>query len=278
MKNEKALVLLSGGQDSVTCLFWAKREFKEVVALSIDYGQRHSIELKAAQKIAKLAEVRHEIINVPGILLSSSPLTSSSPLELYEDFDSMDAIIGERIEKTFVPMRNALFLVLAANHAVAWECDNIVIGACQADNANYPDCRQSFVYLMENTIQEGLGLSGDSRINIRAPLMFNSKAETVRIAYSLPGCYEALAYSHTAYDGTYPPTSKDHASVLRAHGFEEAGLPDPLVLRAVFEGRMTVPTTANYDVILGAPNDADNFEEYLAGIIAAIGPAKVDKK
>ena len=144
MKNEKALVLLSGGQDSVTCLFWAKQEFKEVVALSIDYGQRHSIELEAAQKIAKLAEARHEIISVPGILLSTSPLTSANnPLELYDNFDSMNEIIGSRVEKTFVPMRNALFLVLAANHAVAWECDNIVIGACQADNANYPDCRES---------------------------------------------------------------------------------------------------------------------------------------
>lgn len=271
MNNEKALVLLSGGQDSVTCLFWAKQEFKEVVALSIDYGQRHSIELKSAQKIATLAEVHHEILSVPGVLLSSSPLTSTNSLELYEDFDSMDAIIGERIEKTFVPMRNALFLVLAANHAVAWGCGNIVIGACQADNANYPDCRKSFISSMKRTTNLALG-SDD--LKFVAPLMFNSKAETVHLAYNLPGCYEALAYSHTAYDGTYPPTSKDHASVLRAHGFEEAGLPDPLVLRAVFEGRMTVPTTANYDVILSAPNDADNFEEYLAGIIAAKGDKK----
>ena len=274
MKNEKALVLLSGGQDSVTCLFWAKQEFKEVVALSIDYGQRHSIELEAAQRIAKLAEVRHEIITVPGILLSSSPLTSSTTLELYEDFDSMDAIIGERIEKTFVPMRNALFLVLAANHAVAWGCGNIVIGACEADNANYPDCRESFISSMERATNLALGSEHLDDLKFVAPLLFNSKAETVHLAYNLPGCYEALAYSHTAYDGTYPPTSKDHASVLRAHGFEEAGLPDPLVLRAVFEGRMTVPTTANYDVILGAPNDADNFEEYLAGIISA----KADNK
>ena len=110
MKNKKALVLLSGGQDSVTCLFWAKQEFKEVVALSIDYGQRHSIELEAAQKIAKLAEARHEIISVPGILLSTSPLTSANnPLELYDNFDSMNERIGSRVEKTFVPMRNALF-------------------------------------------------------------------------------------------------------------------------------------------------------------------------
>ena len=275
MKNEKALVLLSGGQDSVTCLFWAKQEFKEVVALSIDYGQRHSIELEAAQKIAKLAEARHEIISVPGILLSTSPLTSANnPLELYDNFDSMNEIIGSRVEKTFVPMRNALFLVLAANHAVAWECDNIVIGACQADNANYPDCRESFISSMERATNLALGSEHFDDLKFVAPLMFNSKAETVRIAYSLPGCYEALAYSHTAYDGTYPPTSKDHASVLRAHGFEEAGLPDPLVLRAVFEGLMTVPKTANYDVVLSAPNDADNFEEYLAGIIAA----KADNK
>ena len=83
-------------------------------------------------------------------------------------------------------------------------------------------------------------------IGIWTPLINKSKAETVKIAHQIPECWEALAYSHTSYDGKYPPTDMNHANVLRADGFEKAGLPDPLVLRAVDEGLMELPETDNY--------------------------------
>ena len=252
----KALVVLSGGQDSTTCLYIAKQEFDEVYAVSFDYGQKHKIELESARKIAEMAGVAHEIIDVRHVLESMSPLTTSAAiLEKYDNATQMDEVIGNRVELTFVPMRNMLFLTIAANHAVALGCSHIYTGICQQDNANYPDCTENFRQLMEDTINISLGrnpFNPAEKLTIAAPLMYLSKAESVHLAHSMPLCWEALAYSHTSYDGVYPPTGKNHANVLRADGFEKAGLPDPLVLRAYTEGLMPLPETANYKDIHNA--------------------------
>jgi 7-cyano-7-deazaguanine synthase len=249
-----ALVILSGGQDSTTCLFWAKQKFRHLHTVSFNYGQKHKAELIAAAKIANMAGCRsHEVIFMPCLLRSTSPLLNpKASLETYESFAEMDRIIGDRVELTFVPLRNLLFLVVAANRAVALGCTDLVVGVCQSDNANYPDCRAVFVDAAERAMRYALGddradHAGRAPLRVHTPLMHLTKAETVRLAEKLPGCMEALAYSHTAYDGQYPPVSKDHASVLRAHGFEEAGIPDPLVVRAWKEGLMALPDTPNYD-------------------------------
>ena len=92
-------------------------------------------------------------------------------------------------------------------------------------------------------------------ISIRAPLMNMSKAESVKHAMTLPGCMDALAYSHTSYDGKYPPTDMNHSNVLRAKGFEEAGVPDPLVVRAWNDRLMELPNTANYDKLRDRQHD-----------------------
>jgi len=245
----KALVILSGGQDSTLCLFLAKQMFKEVHAITFDYGQRHNIEIHAATTVAQLAGVdSHEIVIVPNCLVSASPLTSKNELEKYENAEQMEAVIGNRVELTFVPMRNMFFFTIAMNRAVALDCNYLFTGICQADNANYPDCTDVFRSRFQDAANESLGVGGrfEERYRILAPLMNMSKAESVKLAYNTPGAWEALAYTHTSYDGKYPPTDNNHSNVLRAQGFEKAGLPDPLVLRAVAEGLMALPTTQNY--------------------------------
>ena len=262
----KALVVLSGGQDSVTCAAWAKTQYDEVHAVTFNYGQRHRIEIEAAKKTAEILELdSHEIVDVGPILQGRSPLTNfDEKLEKYDSYAQMDSVIGDRVELTFVPMRNTLFLTLAANRAICNDIMTLVTGVCQADNANYPDCRQEFIDDMACAINTSLGfeiareynregvlVSVKHAFNIITPLMNNSKAETVKLALTLPRCWEALAYSHTSYDGTYPPTDNNHSNVLRAQGFLEAGYPDPLVVRAWMEGLMGLPDTENYSGLQG---------------------------
>ena len=258
---KKALVILSGGQDSTTCLFWAKQNYNEVHAITFDYGQRHKVEINAAKKVAKLAQISsHEIIDVPNCLISSSPLTSKNDLELYTDYESMSEVIGNRQEVTLVPMRNALFLTIAANRAEAKNIKTIVTGVCQMDDANYDDCRQLFIDSTEKYINKygqfsifdkfvkydghtirdecfyiiNTALGHDHRetvsITVETPLMFLNKAESINLA-SKVGALEALAFSHTCYAGEYPPCGRCHSCVLRAQGFKDASVEDPLLER-----------------------------------------------
>lgn len=241
----KAMVVLSGGQDSTTCLFYAKRYHDEVHAVTFDYNQRHRREIDAARAVAKLAGVAsHEVVEVGAVLRGSSPLTDQTKeLETYEDYKSMDAIIGNRVELTFVPFRNPFFLTLAANIAVSKGIFDLYTGVCQQDNANYPDCRLVFIEAQQRALSLALG----KQFTIRTPLILRTKAQSINDLVQM-GLreYAALAFSHTAYDGRYPPVGKDHASTLRAQGFLEAGVPDPLVVRAWYEGLMELPTTENY--------------------------------
>lgn len=245
-EKQKAMVVLSGGQDSTTCLAWAAKYFGEVHAVTFDYNQRHRREIQAAVDVAKLVGVAsHEIITLGPILQGRSPLTDpEQPLEVYSDFDSMSKTIGDRVELTFVPMRNALFLTLAANRAICRDIHNLVTGVCQADGANYPDCRQVFIDAQQDTITTALGTD----FSIHTPLMNLSKARSIDMMASL-NQYELLAFTHTSYDGQYPPVGKDHATLLRAQGFLEADVPDPLVVRAWMEDLIDLPNTPNYQSI-----------------------------
>lgn len=238
----KMLVVLSGGQDSITCLHWALAHAQEVRAVFINYGQRHIREQSAARAACFLTHVCLDEINVPGTLVGTSPLVSAAKLEQYADWTQLPG----GLEKTFVPLRNLLFLTLAANRAIAWGCDQLVTGVCQEDFGGYPDCRQVFVLAAEAAIRLGTFLDPNAKFTIRTPLMNLSKADSVKLALELHGCYGALGFSHTAYDGSYPPTGKDHATLLRAKGFEQAMVPDPLVVRAYWEGAMGLPDSPNY--------------------------------
>lgn len=207
----RALVILSGGQDSTTALFVAKRDCDEVHALTFHYGQRHQREIESAKKVAEMAQVAsHEVLDLRGggseirrgadwtsigaVLLGNSPLTNDTAVPHYTGVDQL-AKAGEP-EPTFVPGRNILFLALAANRAAVLRAQSIYLGVCEADYGGYPDCRLSFIDAMAAAI--GLGISGDRfAFQVFTPLMTLTKAESVRVADTLPGCMDALAYSHT---------------------------------------------------------------------------------
>lgn len=245
MKNNKALVVLSGGQDSTTCLFWAKQQFEEVHAITYSYGQRHWRELEAAKKVAELAGVAsHEFLTIEDAIKDYSPMTKSD-VEL-KQYESIEDLPGKGVQSTFVPGRNIIFLTIGANRAWQLGARNLVTGVCQEESGGYPDTTIVFVQALQTALTAGMG----EGFEIHAPLMYMTKAETIQLARDLPGCYDALAHTHTAYDGQYPPTGHDHATVLRAKGFLEAGVPDPLIVRAWKEGLMELPNTPNYATLV----------------------------
>ena len=247
MTGTPIVILLSGGQDSTTCAFWARHMWptRPLLALTIDYDQRHQRELDAAWTIGHKAGVSGQrTLKVGPILEGASPLTDHAlELEQYPDGD-----LPGGLEKTYVPGRNALFLTLAANHAYCNGARDIVIGVSEADYGGYPDCRFSFIDAMQDALNAALP---EPHLILHTPLIDRTKGETVELACRLPGCYPAMAFTHTSYDGAWPPTGHDHATVLRAQGFNEAGVPDPLVVRAALEGLMPLPTTDNYSSVYG---------------------------
>ncbi len=174
-KNEDALVLFSGGQDSTTCLYWAKKTFRNVSALCISYGQRHSLEVVVARKIAEKANVSFKELDASLISqLAPNSLTDSS---ITMDEEQPDGTFPN----TFVPGRNLLFLTFAATIAYSKNISNIVIGVSEADYSGYPDCRSDFIRSANATIN----LAMESDFKIHTPLMSLDKAGVWQMADEL---------------------------------------------------------------------------------------------
>lgn len=225
----RAVVLFSGGQDSTTCLFLAKSQHEHVTAVSIRYGQRHAAEIEAAAKIAALAGADHVILDVPAIAqIGDSALVGASAIA--GDGGRQDDGVPNGLPTSFVPMRNAILLSLAAAVAVKVGAHVLYTGVCQTDYSGYPDCRQGFIESLNDAFCEGLPSS--TPLSIVTPLMKLTKAETVQLAASLPGCLDALALSVTCYEGARPGCGACPACTLRARGFTEAGVTDPAEVRA----------------------------------------------
>jgi 7-cyano-7-deazaguanine synthase len=187
----KALVLLSGGQDSTTCLFWAKREFESVEAIGFDYGQRHKLELELAAKNTAKALVPFYVAKISMLSdISPNALTSAS-IEVNEN------VTDETVPNTLVEGRNLLFLTYAGIYAKARDIHNLVIGVSQTDYSNYPDCRDEFI----QSATKSLSLALDYDIKIHTPLMWISKAETWEMADEL-GVLDVIANNTlTCYKG-----------------------------------------------------------------------------
>lgn len=218
---ERAVVVLSGGQDSTTSLYWAKRFFPEVSAVSFYYKQRHEAELDAAKNVAALAAVPHKII----------PVTGMTPSALAPDVGGDRSAVSPThgylgLPSTFTPGRNAIFLVLAAMEAYQAGAHHLVTGVCQTDFSGYPDCRRSFVDALQHALQLGM----EWPLQIHTPVMYLTKAQTVEMAAQLDGCWQALGYTITCYHGMRPGCGECPACVIRAKGFEQAGYRDPSVV------------------------------------------------
>jgi 7-cyano-7-deazaguanine synthase len=218
-----ALVVLSGGQDSTTCLYWALDRFGagQVAAVTFDYGQRHRFELACAAQVAARAGVAHTVLPIDTFAALGGNALTDPAITVQPGVDART-----RLPNTFVPGRNLIFLTFAAALAYQRGIHHLVTGVAQTDYSGYPDCRQATLQALEQTLRLGL----DYEITLHTPLMFKSKAETVRLARDL-GALPALADTHTCYHGRQPPCGECPACLLRARGFAEAGIPDPLVER-----------------------------------------------
>lgn len=214
-KEKSALILLSGGQDSTTCLAWALNKFNKIQALTFDYGQRHKIELQAAKKIAKETGVPLKIHKLNLFKeLSSSALTHNIKITRGSK---------TQLPSTFVPGRNLIFLSIAAIYAKQLNIENIITGVCQTDYSGYPDCRADFIKSLEKTLK----LSMAYPFKIHTPLMWLTKAQTVELIKKHQQL-ELLKHSHTCYEGKKPACGKCPACKLRLKGFKEAKTKDPL--------------------------------------------------
>lgn len=235
--NRTALVVFSGGQDSTTCLHWALETFASVEAVFFDYGQRHASEERAAQTIAWRLGIPLRRFKLDFFReLGGNALTDNSM--------AISAETGSHgLPNTFVPGRNLLFLTQAASYAYTRDIRDVVTGVCQTDFSGYPDCRHETLRALQRALHLGLGWpernkSGGGVFRIHTPLMFRTKAESVALARRW-GALESLAFSHTCYEGTYPPCGKCPSCLLRAKGFAEAGVADPIFARPAADAANT---------------------------------------
>ncbi|CAM4120274.1 7-cyano-7-deazaguanine synthase QueC [Corallococcus exiguus] len=223
---KRAVVLLSGGLDSTTCLAMAKADGFEPVCLSIAYGQRHSVELERAKKVAAIMGVRDvRVVTVDLRQVGGSALTDDIPVPKDRSEDDM----SHDVPVTYVPARNALFLSMALGLAEVVGATDLYIGVNAVDYSGYPDCRPEFIRSFETMAQLATkaGVEG-ATFKVHAPLSGLTKAQIIQAGVKLGVDY---GMTHSCYD----PDAQGRACgrcdscLLRAKGFQEAGVPDPTV-------------------------------------------------
>ncbi|MGI0129915.1 MAG: 7-cyano-7-deazaguanine synthase QueC [Thermoplasmata archaeon] len=216
------VVLLSGGMDSATCLALATRDGGPVHALTVVYGQRHAREVRAARALSRHYKVRHHVV----LRLPIGPLLDSALTDRRRPLPSRPHRPG-RIPSTYVPARNTILLAIALGYAESHRLGTIVLGANAIDYSGYPDCRPAFLRSFERLarLATKAGVEGRYALRVRAPLLALSKADIVRFGVRL-GVPWSLTWS--CYAGGRTPCGKCDACRLRALGFGEARVPDPL--------------------------------------------------
>ncbi|ADK85419.1 exsB protein [Desulfarculus baarsii DSM 2075] len=220
-----AVVLLSGGLDSATCLAMANDQGFEPHALSFRYGQRHAVELLAAQRVAQaLGARRHLILDVDLRGVGGSALTADMAVPKGRSLAEMT----DGVPVTYVPARNTLFLSLALAWAETLDCADIFIGVNALDYSGYPDCRPEFILAFENLANLATKMSTEQGryIRVHAPLIRMTKAQIIRAGLAL-GVDYGLTHSCYDPDADGKPCGQCDSCLLRAKGFAEAKTPDP---------------------------------------------------
>ena len=189
LNKDKAIVVFSGGQDSTTCLFYAKKHFKEVELVTFNYGQRHEAEIEVAKRISKKQNLKHHTLDLSLLSQLTPNALTQHDLKIQENEDG--------IPNTFVPARNLLFLSFAGALAYQIKAKHIITGVCETDFSGYPDCRDSFIKSMNVT----LNLSIDKDFVIHTPLMWLDKAQTWELSDKLGVLNYIRHNTLTCYNG-----------------------------------------------------------------------------
>ncbi len=220
-KKENALVLLSGGQDSTTCLFWALSNFKKVNAVSFFYNQKHSIEIEISKKICKMLNIDLKIIDISFI----SELVISNLFKGGKDVNKTHKL-NKKVPASFVPYRNVIFLTLASAWASTINARHIVIGVCETDYSGYADCRKIFIESMQASLNLATDFT-DKKIIIHTPLMKLSKSKIFKLADELKCLDFIILQTVTCYNGIEKMNEygkgcgKCPACRLRIKGYQE---------------------------------------------------------
>lgn len=214
----KVLCLLSGGIDSTTALFWAKKKFKNVIALSFNYNQRHLIELRCAKKIAEITGVKHIILKLDFLQIRSALTDRKVNVPERKTYG---------IPPTWVPQRNTIFLAYGFGIAEQEGCDAIVTGMNIIDYSGYPDCRPEFLNAFERAanLASKQFVEKKKKIKIIAPFLKKRKSEIIKIGVKLGTPYK---YTWSCYKGKIPACGRCDSCRFRLYAFREAGLNDPL--------------------------------------------------
>lgn len=225
--NPRAVVLLSGGLDSTTCLAMAKAQGFQCHALSVLYGQRHEVEIQAARRVAQaLGASQHREIGVDLSVFGGSALTAD--IEVPKGRSEADMSGG--IPITYVPARNTVFLSLALAWAETLDSTDLFIGVNALDYSGYPDCRPEFIMAFENlaNLATKMSTTQGRRIKIHAPLIRMTKAQIIQAGLKLGVDY---GQTHSCYDPAPDgrPCGQCDSCLLRAKGFAEAGAADPVL-------------------------------------------------
>jgi 7-cyano-7-deazaguanine synthase len=226
-----AVVLLSGGVDSTTTLAIAKHAGYALHALTFHYGQRHAIEIAAAQRVAQAFGVdRHVIVGLDLRVFGGSALTDELAVPKHRTLEEM----SQGIPITYVPARNTIFLAYALAFAEVTESEDLFIGVNALDYSGYPDCRPEYIHAFEAmaNLATKAAVEGRQRLQIHTPLIHLSKAQIIQRGLELGVDY---ALTHSCYDPAPDGSScgQCDSCLLRLKGFSEAGVSDPLTYRAM---------------------------------------------